>query len=465
MSRATVTRPKRATRPKPSAKDIRTFRSAVNYLDSLTNFERIIGRQYSSSKFGLARMNRILSELGNPHREFKSVHIVGTKGKGSTAAMLASMLRHCGIRVGLYTSPHILSLRERIVVDGKMISEAAFARTIAAVAPVTAKARVPEPTYFEVITAAAFKYFADQEVDLAVVEAGLGGRLDSTNVIHPEVVGLTSISLDHFPQLGTSLESITKEKVGVFKKKIPVISAPQHASVREIIREAADAAAAPLRYSNEDVAFSYRFEFSRSAGRHARICLTTPTSRFEHLHVPLLGEHQAVNCSVALGLLDILKQRGFAIDDQLAMEGLSHVDLLGRMQLIAESPRILVDGAHNAASVAALMHAIGQNIAYDSMVVIFACHKDKDIAGMIRRLQLGADKVIFTSTGSPRSAEPAELAAQYIEHSGKMAQVASRLDGAMQIALGAVSREDIICVTGSFYLVAEAIRKYSKKTS
>ncbi|MCH7632655.1 MAG: hypothetical protein IIB59_05530 [Planctomycetes bacterium] len=285
------------------------------------------------------------------------------------------------------------------------------------------------------------------------------------NVIHPEVVGLTSTSLDHFPQLGTSLESITKEKVGVFKKKIPVISAPQPPSVREIIREAADAVAAPLRYSNEDVAFSYRFEFSRSAGRHARICLTTPTSRFEHLHVPLLGEHQAVNCSVALGLLDILKQRGFAIDDQLAMEGLSHVDLLGRMQVIAESPQILVDGAHNAASVAALMHAIGQNIAYDSMVVIFACHKDKDIAGMIRRLQLGADKVIFTSTGSPRSAEPAELAAQYIEHSGKMAQVASRLDGAMQIALGAVSREDIICVTGSFYLVAEAIRKYSQKTS
>ena len=178
----------------------------------------------------------------------------------------------------------------------------------------------------------------------------------------------------------------------------------------------------------------------------------------------VLGEHQAVNCTLALRMLDLLKSRGCEIDDQLAMAGLANVKLCGRMQMVCEQPRVLVDGAHNAASVHALVRAIGQNIAYDSMVVIFACHKDKDISGMIRQIRLGADKIIFTNTGSPRSAEPAELAAEYSETSGKMAQVAPTLEDAMRIALGAVTREDLICVTGSFYIVAEAIRRYSRKT-
>lgn len=449
----------------PSGKQPRTFRSAINYLDSLTNYERVLGPQYTPANFGLSRMSRILSAMGNPHRSFKSAHIAGTKGKGSTATMLAEMLRGCGLKVGLYTSPHLLDIRERIVIDGEKISENGFAKAVWGVAGVTARAKVPSPTYFEVLTAAAFQYFADEEIDIAVVETGLGGRLDSTNVITPEVVGITSISFDHLAQLGPTLESIAREKAGVFKKGVTVISAPQRPNVKEVLREAAEAVSAPLKFSDEEVDFSYRFEFSRDAGRHARICLTTPTSKFEHLHVPLLGEHQAANCTVALRMLDALKQRGFPIDDQRAMVGLGNVRLPGRMQMICEDPRILIDGAHNAASIDALMRAIGQNITYDSMVVIFACHKDKDIPGMIRRIQLGADKIIFTSTGSPRSAEASELAAQYMETSGKMAQVARNLDEAMRIALGAVTREDVICITGSFYLVAEAMRRYRVKTS
>lgn len=406
-------------------------------------------------------MSRIVAALGNPQRDFKTVHVAGTKGKGSTSAMLAAMLRGCGLRVGLYTSPHLLDIRERIAINGQMISEAAFARAISAVAAVTAKAKVPDPTYFEVMTAAAFRHFSDEDVDIAVIEVGLGGRLDATNVISPEVVGITSISHDHVAQLGNTLESIAREKAGIIKKKVPVISAPQAEKVREVLRQAAGAVEAPLRFADEGVDFSYRFEFSRTAGRHARICLTTNDSKFEHVHVPLLGEHQALNCTVALGLLDVLKKRGLPIDDQAAMTALGDVNLPGRMQMICEQPRILVDGAHNAASIDALMRAIGQNISYDSMVVIFGCQKDKDVAGMIRRIQLGADKVIFAPTTSPRSAEPAELAAQYIEHSGKMAQVAKTLDDAMRIALSAVTREDLICVTGSFYLVAEAMKKYA----
>lgn len=464
MTKTTTARkPKGTPRKKAESRQVKTFRSAVNYLDSLTNYERLIRPSHNANNFSLARVTRILHALGNPHRNFKSAHIAGTKGKGSTATMLGQMLTACDLKVGLYTSPHLLSIRERIAVNGEMISEPAFARAVAAVAAVTTKAKVPDPTYFEVLTAAAFHHFAKEEVDIAVVETGLGGRLDATNVLIPEVIGITSISFDHMAQLGSTLPQIAAEKAGVFKKGVPIISSPQRANVREVLEKSAAGRQAPLRFSDEQVDFSYRFEFSRAVGRHARICLTTPTSRFEHLHVPLLGEHQAVNCGLALGMLDVLKARGFPIDDQKAMEGLTHVNLLGRMQMICEQPRILVDAAHNASSIDALVRAIGQNISYDSMVMIFGCSRDKDITGMVRRIQLGADKIIFTRTDSPRSADPAELAAEFAEQSGKMAQVARDLDDAMQIALCAISREDLVCITGSFYLVAEAIRKYSGK--
>ena len=473
MTRVTVSRTRgtakaktkapKTTKPKAPPRTVRTFRSAVQFLDSLVNYERVPRARYTPSNFGLSRMQRLLVALGHPQKAFRSVHIAGTKGKGSTAAMLGEMMRGCGHKVGLYMSPHVLDIRERIVVDGAMISESAFAKVVAAVSEVTKKAKVLAPTYFEVLTCAAFLHFQAEEVDIAIVETGMGGRLDATNVLTPEVVGITSISYDHMAQLGPTLTSIAKEKAGVIKKGVPVISAPQKEDVKAVIRSFAKEADAPLRFSNEGAEYSYRFEFSRAAGRHARICITTPDSRFEHLHVPLPGEHQAVNCSLAVGMLDVLKSRGFTVSEQKAMAGLANVVLPGRMQMISENPRVLVDGAHNAASIDALMRAIGQNITYDSMVVIFACHKDKDADGMIRRIQIGADKMIFTRTESPRSAEPSELAAAYTEHSGKMAQVADSLDDAMQIALGAVTREDMLCITGSFYLVAEAIRKFSAK--
>jgi len=465
MTKATLIRPRPKAKAATGPRQIRTYRSAVNYLNSLTNYERVRRAKYTTGNFGLARITRLLAALDNPHRSFKSVHIAGTKGKGSTSCMLAEMLRACDLKVGLYTSPHLLSVRERIVVDSKKIEERAFTKCVEAVSKIAVAAKVPEPTYFEVMTAAAFVHFRNEGVDIAVVETGMGGRLDSTNVITPEAVGITSISYDHTLQLGDDLASIAKEKAGIFKKGIPVVSAPQPASVKEVLKQAALDANTTLRYSNDGVDFSYRFEFSRAAGRHARICLTTANCKFEHLFVPLLGEHQAMNCTVALGLLDVLKTRGFEIDDQKAVEGMSNVSLDGRMQMICEEPRILVDGAHNGASIDALMRAIGQHVSYDSMIVIFGCQKDKDITGMLRRLQIGADKMIFTSTGSPRSADPAELAAEYIEMSGKMAQVGETIDDAMTIATSAITREDLVCITGSFYLVAEALRKFSPEAT
>ncbi len=442
---------------------IRTYRSALNFLNSVTDYEKQSRVGYNHTNFSLSRMNRLLKELGSPHKKLRAVHIAGTKGKGSTATMLAHMLRGCGYTVGLYTSPHLINIRERITVNGTMITESEMTRIMAKIATVVKRLAKESPTFFEIMTAAACIHFANKKVDLTVMETGLGGRLDSTNVIKPDVCGITSISYDHMSQLGTTLGKIAEEKAGIFKSGVPAVSAPQPPEVRRVLRRAANKSGARLRFAGEDIDFSYRFESSRVVGPHTRVCLTTDASHFEHLHVPLLGEHQAINCGVALGLVDALKERGFKIDDQKAIEGLAQVDLPGRMELIHEDPRVLVDGAHNAASMEALMRAIGQHIPYDSMVVIFGCQADKDIPGMLRQIQFGADKVIFAPTPSPRSSDPEELAASFVELSGKMAQVARTVKEAVTIASNAVDRDDLICATGSFYLVGEVKREMSRR--
>ncbi|MGE5608737.1 MAG: bifunctional folylpolyglutamate synthase/dihydrofolate synthase [Bacillota bacterium] len=438
------------------------YAKALRILSSLTDHERLRIVRYNTDNFDLERMRNLLKKLGNPHEQFKSVHVAGTKGKGSTCAMTAAMLQACGYKVGLYTSPHLVDMRERIQINGEMIPQAEFIRLIRLVEPILSRLK-PTPTFFDVLTAIAFKYFAEQNVDIAVVETGLGGRLDSTNVLKPEVTAITSISKDHMQQLGYTLPKIAEEKAGIFKTGIPAVTVLQDPAVEAVLRQAAEKVGAPFDITGKSIEFSYRFESSRMLGPHNRICLTTPNSRFEHLAVPLLGEHQAINCGLALSIIDRLKTRGFAINDAKAMEGLAKTSIAGRMEVISQNPRIIVDGAHNAASVDAMLRAVGQHIPYDSMVVIFGCCADKDIPGMLERITCGADKVIFTKVDSVRTADPEELAARYVELYGKMAQVAPSLTDALAIANRAVSKEDLICITGSFYLVGEAKRLFAPK--
>lgn len=230
-----------------------------------------------------------------------------------------------------------------------------------------------------------------------------------------------------------------------------------------VLRSRAVALKAPLSITGGDIDFSHRFETSREHGPHTRVCLTTPTSKFEHLRVPLHGMHQAINCGLALAMLDKLKTIGFEIDNEKATEGLSKVSLLGRMEMICNDPRIMIDAAHNAASIRALINAIGQNIPYDSMVVIFGCNSDKDVRGMLQELQYGADKVIFTRSNSNKAMSPDELAEIYTEICGKMCQTAVSLGPALQLANSAVSKEDLICITGSFYLIGQAKARFQPK--
>ncbi len=443
---------------------INSYAKALRFLSSLSDYERLRIVRYTPQNFDLDRMRNLLKKLGNPQDQFRSVHIAGTKGKGSTAAMTASMLQASGYKVGLYTSPHMVDIRERICIGGEMIPQVEFARLTKLIEPIVAKAK-PTPTYFDVLTAIAFKYFADEKVDIAVIETGLGGRLDSTNVLKPEVTAITSISKDHMAQLGYTLPKIAEEKAGIFKAGVPALTVLQPPEVEAVLRRAAEKVGAPFDVTGKTIDFSYRFESSRLLGPHNRVCLTTTSSKFEHLAVPLLGEHQAVNCGLALSIIDRLKSRGFPVTDQAAMEGLSKTKIAGRLEMVSTTPRLLVDGAHNAASIDAMMRGIGQHIPYDSMVVIFGCCADKDVPGMLERITSGADKVIFTKVNNIRTADPHELAARYVELYGKMAQVAGTLQEALDIAYRAVTREDLICITGSFYLVGEAKKHFATKTA
>lgn len=461
-TRPAARRPQRArARVRPGAdapSTIRSYASAINFLNSRTNYEKMLRVGYNHTNFNLSRMLRILAGLGNPHKKVPCVHVAGTKGKGSTCHMLACMLENCGYRTGLYTSPHVVDLLERIAVDGHQISQAEFTRLIARIAPIVRRLANENPTFFEIMTAAAFQHFVNRGADISVIETGLGGRLDSTNVVKPEVCGITSISYDHMQQLGHTLEAIAEEKAGIFKPGVTAISAPQPPGVKRVLRDAARRVGCELRFVGDELEFSYRFESSRATGPHTRVCMSTRVSRFDHVQVPLLGEHQAINCGVALGMIDALREKGWEIPEQAAIDGLARVKVPGRLEIIREQPRTIVDAAHNAASIAALMRAIGQNISSESMVVIFGCSADKDIDGMLTQLQLGADKVIFTSTGTPRSANPQELLARFQEKCQKMAQVGETLREAYEIAKHCVGREDLICITGSFHLVGEAKR-------
>lgn len=463
---ASTTRKTKSTSRTPAARKpagatsrstaIRSFSAAINFLNSTTNYERMLRPSYNHINFNLSRMLRLLSGIGNPHKDLKTVHVAGTKGKGSVCHMLASVLEEAGYKVGLYTSPHIVNIRERIQVNGKLISESAFARTIADIAPVVRKVQKDPPTFFDMMTAAAFSYFRDQEVDIAIIETGLGGRLDSTNVLKPLVCGLTGISYDHMGQLGTSLEQIAEEKAGIIKPSVPVVVAPQDPGVEKVFRAAAEKTGSEIRFVGQELDFSHRFESSRASGPQNRVCMTTKSMHFDHLSVPLHGDHQADNCGVVLGLLDALQQDGFTILPQHAMDGLSKVRIPGRVEVIRDLPLTIVDIAHNAASIRALMRAIGQNFNYDSMVVIFAASIDKDIDGMLDQLRLGADKVIFTTNGTPRSADPNDLLNRFAAITQKMAQVAPTLQEADRIARTCVTRDDLICITGSTYVVGQA---------
>jgi dihydrofolate synthase/folylpolyglutamate synthase len=441
------------------AADIDNYTQALRYLGERTNIERMRPQSVSPDAFKLDRMKALLEHLGSPQRDVRCVHIAGSKGKGSTVEMTASCLAACGYATGVYTSPHLVDVRERVRINGDPIGYPAFARLcqkVAMGAEVVERKHGPA-SYFEVLTAMALCYFQEQAVDIAVVEVGLGGRLDATNLVQPEVTAITAIQLEHTQLLGDTVEKIAREKAGIFKPGVTALTIPQTPGVMEVLKQEADRAGSPLEVVGQSIEFSYRFEASPELGPHARVCLNTARSNFEHLPVPLKGEHQALNCGLALAILDKLRDRGFETPERKVAEGLTRTTSAGRMEVVSRSPYILLDGAHTPDSIGALVRAIGAHMRYDSMVVIFGCAADKDLKGMLGKLATGADKIIFTrAAGNQRSADPRELQRKFAESSHKMTQSARAFPDALKLARGAVGKGDLILVTGSFYLVGEA---------
>ncbi|MBI1190609.1 MAG: hypothetical protein GC200_08040 [Tepidisphaera sp.] len=455
----------KARRPKPdtSADEPSGFagvEAALAFLESRTNVEAMKPSSVDAGRvFTLDRMRALMSALDNPQASYKCVHVAGSKGKGSVCEMVASALEACGYTVGLYTSPHLIDLSERVRINQMRISGADLTSVLSRVARAEASLAkdLGQATYFELLTAAALQHFADQAVDLAVIEVGLGGLRDATNVITPEVSAITTIHREHTEILGNTLEEIASAKAGILKPGVPGVTVPQAPEVMKVLRETAARVGARLEALGEEIEFSSRVGGGGEQGPRARVVVTTPRSSFEHFVVPLKGEHQAINCGLALAVMDKLRERGVDTPEVKVAAGLERTPTHGRMEMVLDRPRIIVDGAHTPESVAGVVKTLGGLGRHDSTVAVFGCAADKDVPGMLRALAQGADKVIFTRAAqNVRSADPRDLQKKFAEISPKMSQIAGSVRDAINLAHQAINRDDLIVVTGSFAIAGEA---------
>lgn len=462
---------------------------AYNYINSFTNYEKVPGLDVDIEYDGLERVRLLLRLLGRPHREFKSIVVAGTKGKGSVSAMLDSVLRQAGHSVGLFTSPHLHTYRERIRVNGEMISTDDVVRLVTKIRPVIERISWLEdptllPTTYEITAALAFLYFQEQGVELAVLEVGLGGRLDAVNIVEPLVSVITSISLDHQQVLGETIAEIAREKAGIIKQDGLVVSAPQVLEAMNVINEVAEGRNAQVAVVGREVyistdhlpeivfdddmvphyqAFNVRFEADDDS-RRVRLRVKTP----------LLGSHQQVNAAVALTVLRLLVQMGVRVDRDAVVEGFLKVDWPGRLEVVHREPIVIVDGAHNVDSMTKLNQAMGELFHRQRLVVVLGTSSDKDIAGMLEELGnwagsilgLMIEQVIATKSKHPRAAEASEIAEQ-ADLRGLKAEVQERIPDALKraeeiaLSLGPTEHgKPIVLVTGSLFTVAEAREYY-----
>jgi dihydrofolate synthase/folylpolyglutamate synthase len=428
------------------------YLESIAYLHSLTDYETTRVRRYTPEAFDLARVECMLEAVGNPHRSFRSLHIAGTKGKGSTAAMLESCLRAAGYRTALYTSPHLHTFRERICVGAEKISRDDVVALVEELRPLVEC--TPGVTTFEVITTMGFLHCARSNVDLAVVEVGLGGRLDATNVLSPEVAVITSISRDHTYLLGDTLSEIAREKGGIVKPGIPTVSAPQRA---EAIREL-EAISKEQGSRLVEICRDWDYEAGpadREGQSFAVRRIVDGGSPLDGEYwVPLLGRHQLENGASAVAALDLLRGRGFGIPVQAVRQGLGEVEWPGRMEILSQDPLVVVDCAHNPYSARTLRKALSEWFPDRSWVMVFGASADKDIAGMLEALVPISDYTIVTRANHPRAMAPIELA-DIVAEVGGGAEVSLNARKSLERALSMLDPDNGLLATGSIFLVAD----------
>ncbi len=434
---------------------------ALEYLSGFVNFERQPPGKAARKVFNLDRIRMLAARLGRPERHFESLHIAGTKGKGSTAAFCEAIARAAGLSTGTYSSPHLVDLRERIRLDGRLVSRSLFARTLskclADYEEVRAAPGDRRLTYFEAFTHLAFQVFAENEVDLGIIEVGMGGRLDATNIIKPLVSVITAISMDHGAQLGKSLSSIAGEKGGICKRGIPVVIGRQPpAALRAIHKEARLARAGRTLLLGKDFCLEPGL---RRPGSYRTMTLRTPRRTYRNLKVRLLGAHQLENAAVAVAAMEIAAERGaFRLSEKAVREGLEKARWPGRFEVVRGRPVPLVlDGAHNVDSMQKLVAALDEEFPGRlPLAAVFACAADKDVEGMLRIVAPRTGLLVATGSGNPRAVPPRELARLARKCGAGRAVAIKDISKALDRARYAAGQGGLVMVTGSLYLVGRA---------
>jgi len=436
-----------------------TYTEALAFLDGFANYERKPPAHYGRKTYSLRRMVELVRELGDPQERYQTVHVAGSKGKGSTAAMMAHVLRCAGKRVGLYTSPHLVRFGERIRIDGAEIEEEAFIDLVQEIQPALDAFREQGVTYFEALTAIALLHFARQEVDAAVLEVGLGGRLDATNVVRPACCCITTLDLEHTDRLGTNLVEIAREKAGVIKRGVPCVTTCLASARGTVIEDAARARGAPLRRLGIEFQLETRKD-ERPRG-NSLVTVYGDEWKYSEMEIGLLGWHQRINAAGVVAMAELLKRQGIWIEEEAVREGLRSVSWPGRLQRIEGRPLVVMDCAHSKASALSLRSSVEELFGEkDRRIGLVGFLSDKDYRVFLEILGPLMDGWIVTEPNSPR-ARNAEEVADFLR--GRQGQGATVDVRTRQDALDAARKEagpgGLVLVTGSVYLVGEMLAR------
>ena len=431
------------------------YQEAIKYITEVGNF---------GSNYGLERTYKLLEFLDNPHGKLKIIHVAGTNGKGSTTAMITSMLKEAGYKVGMYTSPFLEEFEERIQINGNNIPKEKLAQLMTKIKYAVDKVieeGYNHPTEFEIITALMFLYFATEEVDFAVVEVGLGGRLDSTNVITPILSVITSISFDHTNLLGNTLEEIAAEKAGIIKSGIPTVIYPQEEVAEIVISSKCQELDSKLYKINKEDAKLINIIKEDKIYQQVKVKLDDEYD----VKLPLLGEHQILNLAVALKALEVIKDKAPKLNRESIVKSLATVRWNGRLEIMSNSPYVVIDGAHNIQGITQLDKNIKKYFEYKDMYLILGILADKDVEDMVKVITPKAKKV-FTVTPNSMRAETAEELLEEVKKYNESCEAYNDYKNAFEDALKLCKKDDLLLISGSLYMIGEMrgiIKKHFSK--
>lgn len=431
-----------------------SYKDALDFIHGLNRF---------GTKLGLNNITKLLELLGNPHKDINIVHVAGTNGKGSTSAIISKILQEEGYKVGLFTSPYLEVFNERMRINGKNISDEDLVKYTEKVQETVTFMRENHlgfPTEFEVVTAIGLLYFKEKDVDIIVLEVGMGGRLDATNIVVPKVSVITPIGLDHQQYLGDSIKAIAKEKCGIIKNGVPVVSAPQEPKALEVIEKTAEDRNCPLKkvcknQQSEDIN-TISFQIISEDARGSFFNLKTPKRDYDNLRVNLIGLHQIENAATAVGAVEALQLSGIKVKKESIYKGLKNTKWAGRNELLQKDPLVLIDGAHNIAGIKALKYTLRKHFSDCNKILVLGILGDKDYEPMVKEISSITDTIIATKPQSPRALSTAKLVKSILKYKNPTKvniYERPKINDAIDLAFNLAKKSDLIIFAGSIYLI------------